>query len=103
MNSATPSGRRWTFLSNHGHALVFLARNHDPRVRDVADGVGITERAAQSILSDLVDAGYVSVTKVGRRNSYRLNADLPLRHPREADHTIGELLAVFGGDDRGTD
>jgi DNA-binding transcriptional regulator PaaX len=65
-------------------------------VRDVAEGVGITERAAQSILSDLVEAGYVSVTKIGRRNSYRLNAELPLRHPSEADHTVGELLAVFG-------
>ncbi|MCB9412605.1 MAG: helix-turn-helix transcriptional regulator [Actinobacteria bacterium] len=96
MTSSSASRGRWTFLSNHGHALVFLAKHDDPRVRDVAEGVGITERAAQSILSDLAEAGYVTVTRVGRRNHYALNPELPLRHPHEADHTVGELLAVFG-------
>jgi hypothetical protein len=95
MTTAPRSERRWTFLSNHGHVLVYLVRHPEPRVRDVAAGVGITERAAQSILGDLAEAGYVTVTRVGRRNSYRINPDLPLRHPDESDHTIGELLEVF--------
>lgn len=91
-----PGGRAWTFLTNHGHVIVYLTGSPDARIRDVADGVGITERAAQGILRDLVEAGYVTATRVGRRNTYRINASLPLRHPREADHTVGELLAVFG-------
>lgn len=90
--------RRWTFLSNHGHTLVFLAQHDDPRVRDIAAGVGITERAAQGILSDLAEAGYVEITRVGRRNTYRLHPDAPLRHRNESDHTVGELLTVFTND-----
>ncbi|MDQ1247579.1 MAG: hypothetical protein QG597_1949 [Actinomycetota bacterium] len=88
--------RQWTFLSNHGHILVYVAAHPDARIRDVADDVGLTERAAQGILGDLSDAGYLTVTRVGRRNSYRINPELPLRHPHEADHTVGELLEVFG-------
>ncbi len=99
MTSQASDRRRWTFLSNHGHTLVYLAQHEDPRIRDVAEGVGITERAAQSILSDLAEGGYVTVTRVGRRNHYSLNPDLPLRHPHEADHTVGELLAVFARND----
>lgn len=99
MTSQASDRRRWTFLSNHGHTLVYLAQHEDPRIRDVAEGVGITERAAQSILSDLAEGGYVTVTRVGRRNHYSLNPELPLRHPHEANHTVGELLAVFAGRD----
>lgn len=95
--SGASTPRQWTFLSNHGHILVFVASHPDARIRDVADNVGLTERAAQGILGDLADAGYLTVTRIGRRNSYRVNTDRPLRHPHEADHTIGELLAVFGG------
>lgn len=89
--------RQWTFLSNHGHILVYVAAHPDARIRDVAEQIGLTERAAQGILGDLAEAGYLTVTRIGRRNSYRVNPQLPLRHPHEADHTVGELLAVFGG------
>lgn len=85
----------WTFFTNHGHVLIYLAEHPEARVRDVAVAVGITERAAQSNLRDLVDAGYVAVTKTGRRNSYRVDRDRRLRHPAEDGHTVGELLDVF--------
>lgn len=91
---------QWTFLTNHAHALVCIARDPDLRLRDVAERVGVTERAAQRIVSDLVDAGYLVRHKEGRRNTYRVRADRPLRHPVEHDHHIGEILAVL--DDRAT-
>jgi hypothetical protein len=86
----------WTFLTNHGHVLVCLAADPDIRLRDVASLVGITERAAQLILADLVEGGYVTRTRVGRRNRYEVHPDLPLRHPIEQDHSIGELLGALG-------
>lgn len=86
----------WTFLTNHAQVLVCIAEEPDVRGRDIAERVGITERAAQSIVSDLVDAGYVTRTREGRRNRYAVNADERLRHPLQADHTIGELLAALG-------
>jgi len=87
--------RNWTFLTNHAHVLVFLSRNPDSRVRDIAAHVGITERAAQSILRDLVTDGYVARVRSGRRNSYTINPELPFRHPLEADHAVGGLLGLF--------
>lgn len=82
----------WTFLSNHAHVLLCLARDPEARLRDVAALVGITERAAQRILADLVSAGYVERERVGRRNHYLLDHERPLRHPLERSRTIGELL-----------
>ncbi len=84
----------WSFLSNHGHVLVCLARDPDLRLREIASAVGITERAVQGIVSDLVDAGYVEKERLGRRNHYELHTELPLRHPLEDGHIIGELLEV---------
>ncbi|HET8684830.1 MAG TPA: winged helix-turn-helix domain-containing protein [Micromonosporaceae bacterium] len=85
----------WTFLTNHAHVLLCIARDPGIRLRDVATRVGITERAAQRIVADLTDAGYLSATREGRRNRYQLNPTLPLRHPLERDHQIGEILAVL--------
>lgn len=87
---------RWTFLTNHAHVLVCLAEESDVRGRDIATRVGITERAAQGIVADLVAAGYVTRTREGRRNRYEINPDAPLRHPLEDDHTVGELLRTLG-------
>jgi len=87
----------WTFLSNHGHVLVALARDPEARMRDVAQRVGITERAVQLIVRDLQQAGYLEVTRVGRRNRYRVATDLPLRHPLERDTPIGDFLSLLGG------
>lgn len=83
----------WTFLTNHAHVLLCLVGNPELRLRELADLVGITERATQRIVAELVDGGYVSRTRVGRRNVYAVHLELPLRHPLERAHTVGELLA----------
>lgn len=75
--------------------MVALALDPDMRVRDLADAVGITERAAQRIVGELVDTGYLRREKHGRRNRYHLDASRPLRHPLEGHHTIGRLLDVL--------
>ena len=90
----TRAQRPWTFLTNHGHVLVCIAQDHGVRGRDIAQRVGITERAAQSIIADLVAAGYVRRTRMGRHNHYQINPDLPVRHPVEQSHRVGELLAA---------
>lgn len=93
MNQA--SGDGWTFLTNHAHVLLVIARDPDVRLRDVALAVGITERAVQVIVTELEQAGYLTRSRVGRRNHYQLHPHLPLRHPLERDHTIGELLHLL--------
>lgn len=85
----------WTFLTNHAHVLLCVARDPGLRFRDLAVQVGITERAAQRIVADLIEAGYLTSTRDGRRNRYQLHAELPLRHPLESDHRVGELLAML--------
>ena len=86
--------RHWTFLSNHAHVLVCLAQYPDARLRDVALSVGITERAVQKIVSDLEEAGVIVRERAGRRNSYRLRLDVPLRHALESHKTVGTLLSL---------
>ncbi|MEN8708264.1 MAG: winged helix-turn-helix domain-containing protein [Nocardioides marinisabuli] len=93
-----PGARTWTLLSNHGHVLVALSRNPTARIRDLAVSVGITERAAQKILADLEEAGYVTRERVGRRNEYRLHPDRRLRHPAESMVPVRDLLDVFATD-----
>jgi predicted ArsR family transcriptional regulator len=85
----------WTFLSNHGHILIHLHNSPDARVRDIASAVGITERSALSILSDLENEGYIAVERVGRRNHYRINPDKKFRHPLEAQKPLSLLLKIF--------
>lgn len=86
----------WTFLTNHAHVLIHLHADPDARVRDLAEGVGVTERSIMGILADLEEGGYVTRTRVGRRNHYRVNPQLHFRHPTEADQPIGQLLKIFG-------
>jgi DNA-binding MarR family transcriptional regulator len=90
------SGGTWTFLTNHAHVLVCIAENPDMRGREIAQEVGISERAVQGIIGDLVAAGYVIRERDGRRNHYTINLDGDLRHPLEHDHTVGELLTMLG-------
>jgi hypothetical protein len=85
----------WTFLSNHGHVLVCIANDPGIRGREIAARVGITERAAQAIIADLVAEGYVKRSRVGRRNQYEIIADRPLRHSVEQPHSVGELLDLI--------
>ena len=82
----------WTFLTNHGHVLVCVAQNPDIRISAIADLVGIGERAAHRIVSDLVEGGYLMRKKEGRRNVYSVDYSRHLRHPLESEHTIGELF-----------
>ncbi len=86
----------WTFLTNHAHILVLLNRDPELRLRDLAEEVGITERATQRIVGELVESGYLTRHRTGRRNSYTVHPDVPLRHPLESDHTVGELLKAVG-------
>ncbi|MGB7979901.1 MAG: helix-turn-helix domain-containing protein [Candidatus Nanopelagicales bacterium] len=88
-------GRTWTLLTNHARLLLLIARNPDARLRDLADEAQITERTAQGILRDLIEAGFVTRTRVGRRNSYVVHPELHFRHPAEAGHEVRELLELF--------
>lgn len=86
---------RWTLLTNHGRVLLLIAQTPDARLRDIAGSAGITERSAQTIVTDLDRAGYISVTKLGRRNTYAINRSRPFRHSAESGHTVGELIDLF--------
>jgi len=87
------SAQNWTFLSNHAHVLVCVAKNPDMRLSEVAELVGVRERTVHRIVHELIDAGYISVTKVGRNNVYAVDLDKPLRHPLEAEHNIQAIVA----------
>ena len=87
----------WTFLSNYAHVLVCLAQNPHALLRDVADRVGITERTAMRLITQLDQAGILKRVKHGRRNSYQIENTAHLRHPLEAHCTVGELLETILG------
>ena len=82
----------WTFLSNHGNVLVYIDEHPDARLREITEAIGITGRAAHRLVSELVDGGYVTRERVGRRNQYTINDEKHLRHPALADHTVHQLL-----------
>lgn len=85
----------WSFLTNHGQALLCIAKDPGTRLRDIADALQITERRAQGIVTDLTEAGYVKKGREGRRNRYEVLAHLPLRAAVGPDLTVGELLNLF--------
>ena len=85
----------WTLLTNHGATLLCLADDSRMRMRDIAARLGITERAVQRIIADLVDAGYVESRRVGRRNLYEVDGEKPFRRQVLRDHTVGELTALL--------
>lgn len=94
--TASPTARpEWTFLTNHAHVLLCISADPQIRQRDIARLVGITERAAQKIVSELEAEGYLVRERVGRRNRYRIDADIPLRHPLESNHRVGELIDIL--------
>jgi predicted transcriptional regulator len=96
--SETPPARTWAFLTNHAHVLLRVARDPQSRARDIAEQVGITERATQRILADLIADGYITRNKIGRRNLYKVNPEGYLRHPGLRDLSIGSLIEVLNGD-----
>jgi len=83
----------WTFFSNHAHVLFCLSVGDDKVLRDVAAEVGITERAVQKIVHDLEEAGIVTRSRDGRRNRYKINSKVRLRHPVESHRFVGDLLS----------
>jgi DNA-binding MarR family transcriptional regulator len=82
-------------LTNHAHVLICISRDHTIRTRDIATLVGITERATQAIISDLVATGYLQREHEGRRNVYTVSTTAPFRHPIEAQHNVGDLLEML--------
>ena len=89
-----PLAGSWTFLTNHSHVLICLARDPEMRIRDLSDAVGITERAVQRILMELEQAGAITKVKEGRRNHYAVNMEFPLRHPVEAHCRVGDIFQM---------
>ena len=87
----------WTFLTNHARVLLCIAHDPGTRLRDIAASLGITERSAYGIVTDLAGAGYVIKQKDGRRNRYQIQADLPLPEAASQEPAIGEVLAVLAG------
>ncbi len=85
----------WTFLTNHARALLCIASDPGVRLRDIAASLGITERSAYGIVTDLAEAGYVVKEKDGRRNRYQIQAHLPLPEPASQERTVGEVLALL--------
>ena len=91
----------WGFLTNHGRVLLCIARDPGVRLRDIADRLGITERSAHGIITDLAEAGYVVKRKDGRRNRYQIQAHLPVPEPGTREPAVGEVLAVLLGNTDG--
>ncbi len=85
----------WTFLTNHAQVFLCTASNNHLTAREIADVVGITERAVQRILSDLEEAGYIQRTREGRGNRYSIHLDQPLRHPAQHGQQAHDLLALL--------
>lgn len=92
---AAEANHSWTFLTNHSHVLLSIWQQPDIRVRDIAQLVGITERAVMRIIGELNSAGFINIEKSGRENRYTVVSELPLRHPLERQHTVGVLLETL--------
>jgi DeoR/GlpR family transcriptional regulator of sugar metabolism len=93
--SSSDQDHGFRFVTNHAHVLQVIASDPTVRLRDIALTVGITERTAAQIVSDLEHAGYLSKSRDGRRNHYEVHEDLPLRHPQHRHHTVGDLIAFL--------
>jgi hypothetical protein len=85
----------WGFLTNHARVLLHIARDPDARLRDISASLGITERRAHGIITDLAKAGYVITQKDGRRNRYQIQAHLPVPEPGTREPAVGEVVALF--------
>jgi DNA-binding transcriptional ArsR family regulator len=96
-SSTSQAPASWDFLTNHAHVLTCIADDPGIRLRDIAAAVGITERAAHRIVSELVEEGYVRRKRQGRRNRYAVMADRPMRHPLVQEREIGDLLDILAG------
>src|ERR671918_2334280 len=93
--SSDENSKPWRFVTSHTQVLLCIARDPQARMRDIAEAVGITERAAQRIVADLVESGFIKRERVGRRSRYSLNRGARTRHPEQHEHAIGELLDLL--------
>jgi DNA-binding MarR family transcriptional regulator len=100
--STDKNSKPWSFLTNHTQVLLCIAHDPDARLRDIAETVGITERAVQRIVADLLESGFVTRERIGRRSRYTLNREARMRHPAQYDHEIGEVLDLLELDRRDT-
>ncbi len=98
MKNQDKTTENWTFFSDNAHVLVCITHTPQPTTREIAVQVGITERAVQRIMTKLISAGVVKVSKDGRRNSYKLDLNQRLRHPLESHKTIGEFIQLIDSD-----
>ena len=89
------AGRKWFFVTSHAIVLIRVARNHDATVREIAEQAGLTERQTHRVLADLVEEGYIVRSRVGRRNTYRIDEHRPMKHPAVEGNVIGDLLAAL--------
>jgi len=87
----------WTFLTKHGLVLVEIANDPEQSMRSLAEKIGVTERTVQSVIQDLLAAGYLTRERVGRRNVYRLDTSMPMRHPLMERHDVADLLGAMRG------
>jgi DNA-binding IclR family transcriptional regulator len=87
--------REWSFLTNHGRALLLIAADPQARLRELAADLGVTERTTYALVTDLADAGYVAKEKEGRRNRYRVRTDLPVLDAAARDCTVGDLVDLL--------
>jgi hypothetical protein len=85
----------WVFLSNHALVLLCIARDPAARLSDIARDVGITERATQRLVGDLIEGGYLVRERTGRRNAYQIRVQSPMRHPLERHRDVGALVALL--------
>ncbi|MFD7445423.1 helix-turn-helix transcriptional regulator [Streptomyces sp. NPDC059909] len=97
MDSPMPQRSTWTFLTNHTRVLSAIARDPWVRIRDLAADLQLTERTVQALVADLEEAGYLTHTRVGRRNQYQVIMGGKFRHPAEKDRDIGPLLRILAG------
>ena len=91
---------KWTFLTNHGRVLVYIAKHPQSTTQKTAEKMGVTLRTVQKIISDLETDGYLARQKNGRKNTYIINNEMPLRHRLERDHVVGDILNALGTDKR---
>ncbi len=95
MSDSKQNTSNWTFLTNHAHVLLCISKNPGSRLRDIAEVVGITERAVHRIVSDLIEGGFVDVRRDGRNNVYIIHPEKALRHPMEAHRQVADLVQLM--------
>lgn len=88
--------REWTFLTNHGRLFAYIAKHPKSTAQGIAQEAGLSIRAVQKIINDLETGGYITRHREGRCNRYTVNPEMPMRHPLEQDHPVGDILLALG-------